>query len=238
MTAADPRRRRHGTAPAPGRAAARAGRDRGQGRSESTSAAPWPGKCLAHAATPAPCRPATNATVWQRPPPGPPERPHADHRIGRIGVDVGAGRQVEVDARGPERRRGAPATARVEVEVIDGTQGGVAGHRAAGGGLESRDVPALLVEGDQHAAGRRAWMVDATARPRRPAVPAVEAHAAEPAGDPLQQPGRHPLQGNDASNVAAAARIGELGAHPSPPRRSCRPRPGAATRGRRRSRGW
>ena len=53
-----------GTAPARARAAPRAARRPGAARGASRSAvSPWPGKCLAQAATPADCRPSTQAAA-------------------------------------------------------------------------------------------------------------------------------------------------------------------------------
>ena len=60
---------------------------------------PWPGKCLAQAATPAPCSPRTNAATCRADELGVgAERADADHRVLRVRVDVRDRREVEVHA--------------------------------------------------------------------------------------------------------------------------------------------
>ena len=68
---------------------------------ESTLVSPWPGKCLAQAATPAACRP----RIERGGVPGDQlglgaERADADDRVVGVAVDVGVGRVVERDAGG------------------------------------------------------------------------------------------------------------------------------------------
>jgi hypothetical protein len=83
---------------------------------------------VGHAVTPTPWSPATKATTCRATSSRVgAERPHADHRVGQIGVDGGAGRQVEVDGLGAQcaaQRGGAGAA---QVDVVDGAEGCVAG---------------------------------------------------------------------------------------------------------------
>ena len=76
------------------------GVDDREARCESAVVAPWPGKCLAHAATPverrprtqaAPCRP-TRSRVGA-------ERADADDRVAGVAVHVDRRREVDVDPR-------------------------------------------------------------------------------------------------------------------------------------------
>ena len=93
---------------------------------------PCPGQCFAHAATPAPWSPRTNARDVARGELGRgAERAHADDRAQRIGGEVGDGREVEVDAAArevaAERRRDALR----QLDVVDGAERPVPGVGAA-----------------------------------------------------------------------------------------------------------
>ncbi|KZE90308.1 hypothetical protein AVP42_03056 [Agromyces sp. NDB4Y10] len=120
------------------------------------------------------------------------ERAHADHRIARVDVDVGDGGEHHVGAdRGdPPRELGPDRLGRgqvVHVPELGGT-----GQRRAGGGLESGDVAALLVDADEHVVApvvevvreRRALVVAAQVvrEEHRAGESAVEV-AAQPVGD-------------------------------------------------------
>ena len=127
----------------------------GSARCESTDVSPWPGKCFAHAATPALCSPRTNAETCRRDERlVRAERADADDRVLRVRVDVGDRREVEVDADGRQlgaHRRRHPLR---ELDVVDDAERPVAGIRASGRRFEPRDVAALLVDRDD--AGRLA----------------------------------------------------------------------------------
>ena len=106
-----PRRRTAGArARAGGRG--RASED-GSSRCESATVSPWPGKCLAQAATPTLWRPSTKAATWRATTcrVGA-ERAHADDRARRVDQHVGDRREVEVDPDGrqlaADRRPHAP----------------------------------------------------------------------------------------------------------------------------------
>ena len=99
---------------------------------------PCPGKCFAHAATPAPCSPRrTRRRAARRARVGA-ERPHADDRARRVDEHVGDRREVEVHAAAreiaAERRRHALASA----DVVDGAEREVPGIRAARRARSSR----------------------------------------------------------------------------------------------------
>ena len=101
-------RSRPRTAAARARAARRGSRRTdGSSRCESATVSPWPGKCLAQAATPTLCRPSTNGRDVARDQlrVGA-ERADADDRARRVDEHVGDRREVEVDPdRAPARRR-------------------------------------------------------------------------------------------------------------------------------------
>ena len=83
----------------------------------SSAVSPWPGKCLAHAATPADCSPSDpRGDVRGDPRRVGAEAAGADHRVVRVGVHVGDRAEVEVDAeRGELERRSrgrSPGSAR------------------------------------------------------------------------------------------------------------------------------
>ncbi len=123
----------------------------GSARCESTDVSPCPGKCFAHAATPAPCSPRTNAATCLRDERAVgAERADPDHRVLGVRVDVRDRREVEVDAdRRRARLRASAATRSRQLHVVDDAERGVARIRAAGPRLEPRDVAALLVDRDE-----------------------------------------------------------------------------------------
>ena len=115
------------TAPARGRAASsRSTSTVGSSRWLSCAVSPWPGKCLAQAATPASCSPVDpGRDVRGDPGRVGAEAAGADHRVVRVAVDVGDRAEVEVDARPrPARRRSRRPVAPGQVEVVDGAERG------------------------------------------------------------------------------------------------------------------
>jgi hypothetical protein len=119
------------------------------------------------------------------------ERAHADHRVGRVAVDVDARREVEGDTSrgqlGADGRRHRVG----ERFVVHGPECGVAGVRAAGRHLQARDVAALLVRRhDRSSSGRpqgRGQLGDAAGVGD---VVAEEADATEATLQATQQPDR------------------------------------------------
>jgi hypothetical protein len=119
------------------------------------------------------------------------ERAHADHRVGRVAVDVDARREVEGDTGrgqlGADGRRHRVG----ERFVVHGPERGVARIGAAGRHLQARDVAALLVRShDRSASGRpqgRRQLGDAAGVGD---VVAEEADATEATLQATQQPGR------------------------------------------------
>ena len=82
----------------------------GSSRCESRSVSPWPGKCLAQAATPPPCKPADHGRAEAADEVGVvAERTVADDGVLRVGVHVHHGREVPADAARREARRRGPA---------------------------------------------------------------------------------------------------------------------------------
>src|SRR5690606_15760321 len=79
----------------------------------------------------------------------PAEGAHPDDRVGGVGVDVGRGSPVEVDAAGREPAAQFPGDVPGEGGVVDGAQGVGAGEGGAGADLQAGDVAALLVDGDE-----------------------------------------------------------------------------------------
>src|SRR5262249_16641154 len=105
------------------------------------------------------------------------EGANADHRVLRVLVHVGDGREVEVDPYGrqvgADRRRDPFG----QLDVVDGAEGAVPGVGAAAGDLEPGDVAALLVDSDQRVARPRAH----GARQPGERVADVEGEGADPA---------------------------------------------------------
>ena len=211
----------------------------GSARWLSSAVSPWPGKCLAHAATPADCSPRVHAATWAATAVGAdgPEASGADHRVVGVGVDVRDRAEVEGDADRGELEADRPPDRPGQREVVGRAEGQRPEHRAAVGHVQPGDVAALLVDRD-HGAGRdgaharrctprprpgrrRCWSRTGRARPappraaraRRPAPSSRRTTAAAPAG-----PSDSRLDG---------------GVIPSPPRRSA-PRPSGPGRGGRR----
>ncbi len=167
--------------------------------------------------------PSTAATTWRATTLGRrAERAHADHRVARVGVDVGDRRQREVDA---QPRRGVrPSSANaavVSVDVVDEAERRRARRVAAPRRVEAGDVAALLVDGDRRrrreprAARRTAsatcsssttfWANSST--PPSPSRDAVEQPRRRLG--PLERPEQH----------AGARRRSPASLIPSPPRR-------------------
>ena len=125
-------------------------------------------------------------SAWRRPPPRPAagrgrtaatwratsvgvgaEARHADDRVGRVAVDVGDRRQVEIDRRRPPARRrgrrGPPRSARRRRR----RRGRPPGHRAAAGGLEAGARRRPPRRGRPRRARRRGAAAATPARRRR-----------------------------------------------------------------------
>ena len=111
------------------------------------------------------------------------ERADADDGVQRIGVHIGDGREVEVDAHLPQL--GAHRTGNVSGErrVSRGSKCEVAGVGAARGRLEPRDVAALLIDGDHEL-----WTLGVERRVQRGQLRSVRNVA--PVQDDPAQPGR------------------------------------------------
>jgi hypothetical protein len=80
----------------------------------------------------------------------------ADDRVVRVRVDIGDRREIEVDA---DRREIGPDRSRDLLGqrwVVDDAECPVPGIRAAGSGLEPRDVAAVLIGRDEDVAARGA----------------------------------------------------------------------------------
>ena len=186
----------------------------GSARCESTDVSPWPGKCLAHAATPARCSPRDERgdvprdELCVRA-----ERADADDRVERVRVHVGDRREVEVDSGVGELRSERGRHALCQLDVVDDAEGAVARVRASGRGLEPRHVAAFLVDRDQHVValgaqivGQRAQLLGALD------VPRVEDDTAEPVGEAPANPVGHD-RALEARKDAARREALELGAH-------------------------
>lgn len=78
------------------------------------------------------------------------EGPYADHRVARVGVDVGRGRPVEVDPAGGQPPAQLGGDRAGQLEVVHRAEREVAGEGGAAARFEPGDVAALLVGGDQH----------------------------------------------------------------------------------------
>ncbi|CAM5599114.1 hypothetical protein SFUMM280S_07720 [Streptomyces fumanus] len=78
------------------------------------------------------------------------EGPYADHRVVGVGVDVGGRGPVEVHAAGGEAAAQFGGDAPGQLHVVDRAERVVAGEGGAGAHLQTGDVAALLVDGDQH----------------------------------------------------------------------------------------
>ena len=137
-----------------------------------------------------------------------------DHRVVRVRVDVRDRREVEVD---PDRGqlgayRGCDLLR--QREVVDDSEGPVAGVRAARPGLEPGDVAAFLVGGDKELSALGAERP----RQRRDLVRALDVLREEDdAAEAAFQPAAHPVRSNDAVEAGEEAGCGgaiELVRHP------------------------
>ena len=142
---------------------------RGRSRWLSVAVSPWPGKCLAQAATPVDWSPRVQAATWAATCSGSDaEAAGADDGVVGVAVDVGD------RARG----RGSTPTAASscadpaadglgELQVVGGAEGRGTEHRARLAGVQPGDVAALLVDRDHGAAG---WRRGSPASGRRAAA--------------------------------------------------------------------
>ena len=164
----------------------------GRSRCESTAVSPWPGKCLAHAATPAARKPADegHAVARHQRRVGA-ERADPDDRVGRVAVDVHARRQVERDAGLGHHRPDGASNRRGHRDVVDLSERGVAREAAPRRHLQPGDVAALLVGGHDWLAPGLAQARGQVRHPRAvDDVASKQADAAEPALEPSQEPPR------------------------------------------------
>ena len=116
---------------------------------------PWPGKCLAQAATP----PLLQAADHGRAQPADQvgvvaERAVADDRVLRVGVHVHDGREVAADAAGAGAPRPAPPPSGAPVSSEPMRPSARSGGQTVQGSAQPRDAAALLVDRRRGAAGR------------------------------------------------------------------------------------
>ena len=119
------------------------------------------------------------------------EAADADDGIPGVGVRVGDGCEVQVDARGSQLARDRARHRLGQLHVVDGAEREIAGVRAAVLGLEPRHVAALLVDRDQELRplgakggrqlGELSRIADVVGEEGDPAQPSLE-----PARDPLR----------------------------------------------------
>jgi hypothetical protein len=119
------------------------------------------------------------------------EAAHADHRVGRVGVDVGDRGQVERHAGRGEPPRHGPRDVGRQRHVVEPTEHRVARVGRAGGGVQPGDVAALLVDGDD---GGRVGGTDLPGQRRQLLfcvdICTEEADAGQSVAQPSVQPGR------------------------------------------------
>ena len=149
------------------------------------------------------------------------ERAHADHRVARIGVDVGDRGEREIDAQLGEALTEAGARRRRQVGVVDEPERRRARRVAAPRRVEAGDVAALLVDRD-HDVGTGRLQLGAQRR-HLPIVDHVlgeQQHTAEAVTHEVEQPrrglGRGERPEQHAERQAAAHPITPVAAHPDP----------------------
>src|SRR5690606_14988190 len=115
------------------------------------------------------------------------ERPHPDHGVAWVGVDVGHGGDDDVGADRGDATADLVAGGAGGRDVVEGAELRRAGQRRAGAGLETGDTAALLVDADQRVRGEA---VDLVAERSRVAVEVLREvhHPGEPGGQRLGQP--------------------------------------------------
>ena len=212
---ADPGRRSR-----PRTAAGRAAPARSAGRRpwRSTSCVsmrvlPWPGKCLAHAATPADCRPVTAAAACRatRAVSAPNDRVPMTGLSAAVFTSTDGARSTLIPSAaqvGAERAVDGLGQA----DVVDGAERRVARVVAAGQVRDPGDVAALLVDGDQRLGGRRAQPAVSAASCAGPAMfgpnrvtPARPVARARPAPSPAR-PARRETAGSGPRRPAGPGR--------------------------------
>ena len=132
----------------PSRSRGRSSAARGVSRSRSRRG---PGKCFAQATTPPLCSPRHECRHVTRHEGGiGAERADADDGVAGVRVDVGDGRQVEVDTDAARSAAIEAATRSVSSTSSTAPSARLPGYELPVLGLEPRDVAALLVDRDQH----------------------------------------------------------------------------------------
>ena len=182
---------------------------------ESCRVSPWPGKCLAQAATPARCVPRTNAATWRATSSG--TEPKARIPITGLSGFVftsATGARFRFTPDGGELGRDRGGDRLGQLHVVDDAEAERARERAPVLDLEPRHVAALLVERDQQP--RR--VLPQRRRQRGQLLPVVdvrgeEADAAEPVREPRPQPVRA-LRPGEARDEADGREPGVRGDHP------------------------
>ena len=161
----------------------------GSARWLSTAVSPCPGKCLAHAATPADCSPRVHAATWTA---------ASDAEDPKLRVPITGLSALEFTSATGPRSRVMPTRGELEAdrppdrpgqrEVVGRTERQRPEHRAPVGHVQPGDVAALLVDRD-HGPGRDGAHVGGVRRDRVRAVGGVGAEQAEPAQPLLEQRG-------------------------------------------------
>ncbi len=120
------------------------------------------------------------------------ERADSDHGVLRIRVDVGDGREVEVDARICKLRTERRCHALGEPDVVDDSERAVTRIRAPGRRLEPRHVAALFVDCNHEVGTLGAQIVrQRTQLVTALDVPRIQNHAAEPLRESSPEPVGH-----------------------------------------------
>ena len=172
-------------------AASRSPSTTGRSRWESTDVSPWPGKCLAQAATPCRCVPSTKAATWRATSPG--SEPKLRTPITGLCASTftsATGARFTFTPTPARRAAIAEATSRVRSTSSTTPSARFPGYELPPGRLEPGHVTAFLVEREKdlarapEAARQRGELL------RAPDVVREERDSAEPAVEPAQDPVR------------------------------------------------
>ena len=162
----------------------------GSSRCESATVSPWPGKCLAQAATPTLCRPSTKAATWRATTCGsePNERTPTIALAGSTSTSATGARSRSIPTAASSPPIAAP-TRRVRAGSSTAPSAKFPGNELPLAGLEPRHVAALLVGRDDQLrplGPQRGRQLGHLLRVRD--VLPVEDDAAEPVGQQALQP--------------------------------------------------